>query len=78
MMLAVVGQVEGSDPEAAVEAGADVVAGAGKEADGAETDGCAPGAVPALIPVTPGPRPATAEGIIGRGDDICPTACGNA
>ena len=78
MILAVVGHVEGFEFDAATEADADVEAGEGVMEGGILIDGCAPVAAPAPTPGGAGLRPAPANGIIGSGDAIWPTACGSA
>ena len=78
MMLAVVGQVDGSEPDDAVGAGVDVGGGSEVMDGGIGIDEKAPGAAPGPTPDMPGPRPAAAEGIIGSGEAIWPTACGKA
>lgn len=74
-MLAVVGYVDGSDPDGTAEAGAGAVvevdAGSEDIAGGIDAPAKAPAAGPALAPNTPpGPLAAAADGMVGRGDAI--------
>lgn len=78
MMLAVVGYVDGSEPEAAVGDGAGVEVGGAGRGVVVDVDMDAYGVV--LAPATPDPpdppRPEATEGIKGNEDGICPTVYG--